>query len=548
VYKVADIKTKVRGTVKTLDKTVNTSARIKSNVVFTKDKIENSYTPEGENEIEYASNKISNSANISANKGIYTFNKYGKKAVKESAENIDKGVERVKAFKNKIAKKKEKETLEKSAKEISSSIKSKTINVTKKSTGKFVKTANSTSLKSIKTSQNIAIQTEKTAKATAKVAQKTAQRIKAAAEASVKVTKATVKAIIHTIKMMLNATKALITFLIAGGWIVTMIIVVICMIGFLVSSIFGIFFTNEYDENSKSMTQVISELNTEFMNKITTIQQENPYDEYDITGSRAEWKDVLAVYVAKYSNGDYQTEMMSLDDSKIEELKKIFWEMNEVSFTKDVTTEEQTIIHLTWTEHKTVTHTTLHITINNKTTEDMANQYNFNSSQREQLAELLKDDYISMWSNVIYGSTGSNDIVEVAKSQIGNVGGQPYWSWYGFTSRVEWCATFVSWCANECGYIDSGIIPKFASCESEGVAWFKACGLWQEAGYTPKAGDIIFFDWADSNDGQADHVGIVEKVENGRVYTIEGNSNDSCKQRDYDLNSNEIRGYGTPMY
>jgi hypothetical protein len=240
--------------------------------------------------------------------------------------------------------------------------------------------------------------------------------------------------------------------------------------------------------------------------------------------------------------------MMSLDDSKIDELKKIFWEMNEVSFTKDVTTEEQTIIHLTWTEHKTVTHTTLHITINNKTTEDMANQYNFNSSQREQLAELLKDDYISMWSNVIYGSTGSNDIVEVAKSQIGNVGGQPYWSWYGFTSRVEWCATFVSWCANECGYIDSGIIPKFASCESEGVAWFKACGLWQEAGYTPKAGDIIFFDWADSNDGQADHVGIVEKVENGRVYTIEGNSNDSCKQRDYDLNSNEIRGYGTPMY
>lgn len=110
------------------------------------------------------------------------------------------------------------------------------------------------------------------------------------------------------------------------------------------------------------------------MNKITTIQQENPYDEYDITGSRAEWKDVLAIYVAKYSNGDYQTEMMSLDDSEIEELKIIFWEMNEVSFTKDVTTEEQTIIHLTWTEHKTVTHTTLHIIINNKTTEDMANQ------------------------------------------------------------------------------------------------------------------------------------------------------------------------------
>ena len=130
--------------------------------------------------------------------------------------------------------------------------------------------------------------------------------------------------------MIIAALKGLIYLLIAGGWIVVVIIIVICMIGFLVSSIFGIFFSNDYDANSKSMVQVISELNTDFMNKITTIQQENPYEEYDIEGSRADWKDVLAVYVAKYSNGDYQTEMMSLDDKKIEEIKKIFWEMNEI--------------------------------------------------------------------------------------------------------------------------------------------------------------------------------------------------------------------------
>ena len=348
--------------------------------------------------------------------------------------------------------------------------------------------------------------------------------------------------------MMIAALKGLIYLLIAGGWIVVVIIIVICMIGFLVSSIFGIFFSNDYDANSKSMVQVISELNTDFMNKITTIQQENPYEEYDIEGSRADWKDVLAVYVAKYSNGDYQTEMMSLDDKKIEEIKKIFWEMNEVSFTKEETTEQKTIIHLTWTEHKTITHTKLHIKINHKTAQEMADKYNFSNSQREQMNELLKDDYIAMWSSVIYGSSGSSDIVSVAESQLGNVGGQPYWSWYGFNSRVEWCATFVSWCANECGYIDNGIIPKFAACESEGVAWFKACGLWQSGGYTPKPGDIIFFDWADKHDGHADHVGIVKSVENGRVYTIEGNSNDSCKERNYDLNSSEIRGYGTPMY
>ena len=150
---MADIKTKVRGTVKTIDKTVNTSARIKSNIVSTKDKLENTYNQEGENEIEYASNKITNGVTIAKDRGIYTFNKYGQKGVKETAHNIENGVERVKAFKNKVAKKKEKELLEKSAKKVGSSIKQKTITTSKKTTGKFIKTAKSTSVKSIKTTQ-----------------------------------------------------------------------------------------------------------------------------------------------------------------------------------------------------------------------------------------------------------------------------------------------------------------------------------------------------------------------------------------------------------
>lgn len=537
---MADIKTKVRGTVKTIDKTVNTSSRIKSNIVSTKDKLENTYNPEGENENEYASNKITNGLTIAKDKGIYTFNKYGQKSVRETAYNIENGVERIKAFKNKVAKKKEKEILEKSAKKVGSTIKQKSISTSKKTTGKFIKTAKSTSVKSIKTTQNVAKQTERTIKASTKAAQKAAQGVKAAAQASIKAAKATIKFTISAIKMMIAALKSLIYSLIAGGWIIVVIIIVICMIGFLASSIFGIFFSNDYNENSKSMAQIISELNTEFMNKVTTIQQENPYDEYDIEGSRADWKDILAVYIAEYSNGEYQTEMMSLDDIKIEKIKRIFWEMNEISFTK-----EENLIE---TESETTIYIKLHIKINHKDVKEMNDIYNFNSSQRKQIAELLKDDYTSMWSSVIYGSKGSNDIVSIAQSQIGNVGGQPYWSWYGFNSRVEWCATFVSWCANECGYINNGIIPKFAACESEGVAWFQACGLWQSGGYTPKPGDIIFFDWTDKHDGHADHVGIVKCVENGRVYTIEGNSNDSCKERDYDLNSNEIRGYGTPMY
>ena len=139
------------------------------------------------------------------------------------------------------------------------------------------------------------------------------------------------------------------------------------------------------------------------------------------------------------------------------------------------------------------------------------------------------------------------------KAQIGNVGGMPYWSWYGFGSRVEWCACFVSWCANECGYIDIGVIPKFAGCVN-GVNWFKERGQWADGSFEPAAGMIIFFDWDSPNgssgpqDGLSDHVGIVEKVENGVVYTIEGNTGDSCARRSYSMGHYEILGYGIPAY
>ncbi len=126
-----------------------------------------------------------------------------------------------------------------------------------------------------------------------------------------------------------------------------------------------------------------------------------------------------------------------------------------------------------------------------------------------------------------------------------NEGGQPYWSWYGFDGRVEWCACFVSWCADQCGYIESGIIPKFSGCV-DGSNWFKGNGQWQDRNYEPQAGDIIFFDW--EGDGETDHVGIVEKCENGVVYTVEGNSGDACRQNQYTVGSSSIYGYGCPAY
>lgn len=141
---------------------------------------------------------------------------------------------------------------------------------------------------------------------------------------------------------------------------------------------------------------------------------------------------------------------------------------------------------------------------------------------------------------------GNQAIVDIAQSQLGNRGGAPYWSWYGFNSRVEWYATFVSWCANQTGVLGDAI-PKFASCSLEGVPWFKEHNQWAKAGdITPVAGDIIFFDW--KNDGRPDHVGIVIGTDGSKVYTIEGNSSDAVRIKSYNLDSSVIYGYGLPNY
>ena len=143
-------------------------------------------------------------------------------------------------------------------------------------------------------------------------------------------------------------------------------------------------------------------------------------------------------------------------------------------------------------------------------------------------------------------ATTASDMVAIAQSQIGQTGGQPYWSWYGFSSRVEWCAIFVSWCANQCGYIDAGIVPKFAGC-GVGVQWFQNRGQWLPGSATPEPGMLIFFQWYGSDSSIADHVGIVERVENGRVYTIEGNADDQVRHNSYSIGYGEIKGYGVPV-
>ena len=136
---------------------------------------------------------------------------------------------------------------------------------------------------------------------------------------------------------------------------------------------------------------------------------------------------------------------------------------------------------------------------------------------------------------------GNGQIVSVALTQLGNEGGQKFWSWYGFDSHVAWCACFASWCGDQAGLIESGKMPKFSLCD-DGIAWFQSKGKWKSRGYSPAPGTLIFFDW--NGDGTSDHVGIVEKTEGSTVYTVEGNSSDAVNKRSYDINNGTIMGYG----
>ena len=385
------------------------------------------------------------------------------------------------------------------------------------------------------------------------------QTAKSTGKAAVKATQKTIKAAAAAIKALIAGTKALIAAIAAGGWIAVVVIIVVCLIGLIVGSCFGIFFSGEDSGTGQSMRQAVQEINADYQSQIDTTRANITYDELEMSGSRAVWPEVLAVYAVKTTTDpDAPQEVATVDDAKKAILNDIFWQMNEISSrteskTEKVTTETDdghgNIVETT----TTVTRTYLYITVSHKTAEEMAEHFNFTADQRQQLSELLAEENRSMWSAVLYGIySGDDAIVTVALSQVGNVGGQPYWSWYGFESRVEWCACFVSWCANECGYIDSGVIPKFAGCVN-GVQWFKDRGQWQDGSFEPSAGQIIFFDWDNKGssgpqDGQSDHVGIVEKCENGIVYTIEGNSGDSCRQRQYPVGHYEILGYGVPAY
>ena len=585
--------------IKAIDKAAVASERMKEAYIRTRDKADHSLYAEESSPGEYASDRLSSGVDHVTHEAIHQFDKQGRKGIKTTKENISKVKENIQKRKAAAAQpKKEAEkraarqasqraghqaadrisepvrtlrqergavkTLDRGKKGIKTvdrgrkTVKqaSSTVKGTIKTASKSIKTAEKTAKASIKTTQQAAKAAQRTAQATARAARAAAHATRAAAKAAVTAAKVAAKATIAAVKAIIAATKALIAAIAAGGWIAVLVIVIICLIGLLIGSCFGIFFSGEDSGSGYTMQNVVQEINDDYQQQIDTTKANLSHDVLEMSGSRAVWPEVLAVYAVKTTTDpDNPQEVATIDDSKKAILTDIFWEMNQISSRTETRTE--TVITETDDGHgniveteSTVTQTYLYITVSHKTAEEMAEQYGFDKEQKEQLAELLAEENRSLWSAVLYGIyTEDGAIVSVALSQVGNVGGEPYWSWYGFSGRVEWCACFVSWCANECGYIDTGVIPQYAGCVN-GVQWFKDRGQWMDGSAEPAPGMIIFFDWDDENgqDGLSDHTGIVEKVENGRVYTIEGNSGDSVRQNSYPVGHYEVLGYGCPDF
>ena len=582
---MADIKTRdaVKGTIKTIDKAAVAGERMKTAYAKTKDKAEQGCYADENSATEYASDRVSSGMERITQEGIHQFDKQGQKGVKTTKENIVKAKDKIADFKQKRAvQAAEKQQVQKYFKNVSSQIHygtasrssvptargarqtgktikrsarsiEKTVKTTAKGTvktaQKSVKTAQTTSKAAIKTTQASAKAAQKTAQAAIKASQRAMQAAKATAKATATTVKAAVKATLAAVKAIIAGTKALVAAIVAGGWIAVFIILVVVLLGCAISLFGG-------GSDSNSYTPVSAEVEA--------------YDplirqyarQYDIP----EYVELIKAVMMQESGGRGLDPMQAAEGSFNTRYPHTPNGIQDPEYSIECGVQELKAALISADVESPIDMEHIKLALQgynygngyiswaktNYGGYSYANAVEFSTIQAQRLGWDSYGDtqYVThVLRYYPYGrafTSGSNQaVVEVALTQLGNVGGQPYWSWYGFNGRVEWCACFVSWCADQCGYIESGLIPKFAGCV-QGSQWFKDKGQWQDRNYEPQAGTIIFFDW--ESDGETDHVGIVEKCENGTVYTVEGNSNDSCRQKTYPVGSSLIYGYGVPAY
>ena len=416
-----------------------------------------------------------------------------------------------------------------------------------KTAAKSVKTAEQTAEKTVKTTKEAAKTAKAAARASVKTAEKTVQMARQAARAAEQAAKAAAKATASAVKAIIAGTKALVSAIAAGGWVAVLILIIVLLFGGLLCMVGG--------GNSSTVSPVSAEVEA-YEPVIRIYARQYGIEEYVelikavmMQESGGQGSDPMQSSESGY-NIRYPREPNGITDPEysiecgVQALKDC---LQSAGVENPVDMEHIRLAlqgynfgngYIAWAQSNYGGYTAANAA---EFSDMMAERMGWSSYGDKQYVPHVLRYYI--FGRIPTG-TGSGAIVQVALTQEGNEG-DTYWSWYGFDSRVEWCACFVSWCAQQCGYLESGVIPKFSLC-SDGVDWFHARGQFQDASYVPAAGDIIFFDWG--NDGTIDHVGIVESVTNGVVNTIEGNSGDICARRSYSMGSDAIYGYGVPCY
>ena len=434
---------------------------------------------------------------------------------------------------------------------------------------KTVKTAQSTSKAAVKTTKTAAKVTKESAQAAAKASEKAAIAAKNAAAATAKAAAAAAKAIAAAVKA---AAASLWKMAVAAGVAVVASAPFIAL-GCVIIAV-AVLCTGDTVRNSAGVntTSVIADINTawqEELGKITSLSE-------DVTmeGGRATWPQVFSLYTAKSD----ETSVEDWDEKN--DLSRIFWDMNWISYdfytiveaskapevdvkilmrSADATflyfndgtvwkTETETYLNEQKAEDIAKEYpgrkmrTALTVTVQHRSVEEMMERLGFTKSQMEHAEALLEKEFASFWQERIYGVIGANDdIVNVAITQLGNSGGWPYWEYCGWPSRVEWCACFITWCGEQCGYVRSNLLPMTSSPWVQ-MEFFKEKGQWMAGGTEPSPGMIVFYDYY--GNGMPDHVGIIERVEGNTVYSIEGNWGDSVQRVTRILGDPEVLGYG----
>lgn len=415
-----------------------------------------------------------------------------------------------------------------------------------KISGKSVKTAEQTAKTSIKTSDQVANASMRAMHHSIKNAEKAVQTARQTAENTKKVMQTTAKTASRAVRALIAATKDLIAALTAGGWIAILILVIVVL--------FGGFLCMTGGDNSETVSPVSAEVEA----------YEPLIRQYANQYGIGEYVELIKAIMMQESGGrgldpmqsseggfntKYPRQPNGIKDPEysiacgVQEIKNCL-ERAGVKSPLDMEKIKLALQsynygngYLDWAKARGG------YTLANAAefSDMMAKKMGWSSYGDKQYVPHVLRYYT--FGRIPTG-IGNQAVVQVAASQEGK-GGTTYWSWYGFGSRVEWCACFVSWCADQSGYIRSGVIPKFSLC-SDGVKWFESKGRFRDGSYTPAAGDIIFFDWG--NNGTIDHVGIVESVSGGKVNTIEGNSGDKVARRSYSIGNSNIYGYGIPQY